>query len=53
MAFFSQKMILAKIRYKIHHSKFLAIIEAFKTWNHYLKRSQHELFILIYYNNLY
>ena len=52
LSFFFQKMILAETRYKSHNNKFLAIIEAFKTWKHYLKRSQHEVFVLTNYNNL-
>ena len=39
VAFFFQKMILAETRYETHNSELLAIIEAFKTWRHYLKRS--------------
>ena len=35
-AFFSQKMILAETRYKTHDNELLAIVEAFKTWKHYL-----------------
>ena len=39
VAFFSQKMIPAKTRYKTHNGEFLAIVEAFKTWKHYLEGS--------------
>ena len=35
--FFSQKIILAKIRYKIYNGELLAIIKTFKTWRYYLK----------------
>ena len=45
-------MIPAKIRYETHDGKLLAIIEAFKTWRHYLKGSQHEVLILTDHNNL-
>ena len=45
-------MILAKIIYKTHNDKFLAIVEAFKTWKHYLKNSQYIVFVLINNNNL-
>ena len=34
VAFFSQKMILAKTRYETHNSELLAMVEAFKTWRH-------------------
>ena len=37
VAFFSRKMILAETRYKAHDGKLLAIVEAFKTWRHYLE----------------
>ena len=52
MAFFPQKMISAEIRYEIHDAELLAIVEAFKTWRHYLEGSQHEVLVLINYNNL-
>ena len=45
-------MIPAKTRYETHNSELLAIVEAFKTWRYYLKGSQHEVFVLIDYNNL-
>ena len=37
VAFFSQKMIPAETRYETHDGKFLAIVETFKTWRHYLE----------------
>ena len=46
-------MISAESWYETHDGEFLAIIEAFKTWRHYLKRCKHEVFVLIDYNNLY
>ena len=52
MVFFSQKMILAKTRYETHNSELLAIIETFRTWKHYLERSQHEVLVLTDHNNL-
>ena len=45
-------MILAETRYKIHNGKLLAIVEAFKTWRHYLKSCKHKVLILTDYNNL-
>ncbi len=36
VAFFSRKMILAETWYKTHNQELLAIVEAFKTWRHYL-----------------
>ena len=52
MAFFSQKIIPVKTRYEKYNGEFLAIIETFKTWRHYLEGSQHELFVLTNHNNL-
>ena len=45
-------MIPAETRYETHDSEFLAIVEVFKTWKHYLKGSQHEVLVLIDHNNL-
>ena len=39
VAFFSQKMIPAETRYETHNGELLAIVEAFKTWRHYLEGS--------------
>ena len=52
VAFFSQKMIPAKTRYKTHNGKLLAIIKASKTWRHYLEGSWYKVFMLIDYNKL-
>ena len=45
-------MIPAETRYETHNSELLAIIEVFKTWRHYLERSQHEVLVLTDHNNL-
>ena len=52
VAYYSWKMIPAKTQYKTHHGELLAIVEAFKTWRHYLKDCKHKVFVLIDYNNL-
>ena len=52
VAFFSRKMIPAETRYETHDGELLAIVEAFKTWRHYLEGSQHEVLVLTNYNNL-
>ena len=52
VAFFFCKIILAETRYETNDGKFLAIVEAFKTWRHYLKGSWHEVFVLTNHNNL-
>ena len=45
-------MILAETRYETHEKKLLALVEAFKTWRHYLKDCRYEVFVLINHNNL-
>ena len=50
--FFLRKMIPAETRYETHDGELLAIIEAFKTWRHYLKGSQHKVLVLTNLNNL-
>ena len=52
VAFFSKKMIPAETRYETQDDELLAIVEAFKTWRHYLKWSQHEVLVFTDYNNL-
>ena len=52
VAFFSRKMIPAEIQYKTHNGKLLAIVEAFKTWRHYLEGCKHKVLILTDHNNL-
>ena len=45
-------MISAETRYKIYDSELVAIVEAFKTWRHYLKGYNHEVLVLTDHNNL-
>ena len=45
-------MIPAETRYEMYDGELLAIIEAFKTWRHYLGGSRDEVLILTDYNNL-
>ncbi len=52
VAFFSQKMIPAETWYKTHNQERLAILEALKTWRHYLKGCKYKVFILTDHNNL-
>ena len=51
VAFFFFKMISAETRYETHNVEFLAIIEAFKTWRHYLEGSWHKVLVLTKHNN--
>lgn len=52
MAFFLKKMIPAKTRYKTHDQELLAIVEAFKTWRHYLEGCKYRVFVITNHNNL-
>ena len=45
-------MIPIETRYEIHESELLAIVEAFKTWRHYLEDCKHEVLVLTDHNNL-
>ncbi len=44
-------MIPAEIRYETHDGKLLAIVEAFKTWRHYLEGCKYEVLVLTDHNN--
>ena len=52
VAFFSRKMIPVETRYETHNGEFLAIVEAFKTWRHYLEGCKHKVLVLTDHNNL-
>ena len=52
VALFSRKTISAETQYKIHDGEFLAIVEALKTWRHYLESCKYEVFDLTDHNNL-
>ena len=52
VAYFFRKMIPAETQYKTHDAEFLAIVEAFKTWRHYLEGCKHEVLVLTNHNNL-
>ena len=45
-------MISAETRYETHEDEFLAIVEAFKIWRHYLEGCKHEVLVLMDHNNL-
>ena len=45
-------MIPAKTSYTIHDGELLAIVEAFKTWRHYLEGCKHKVLVLTNHNNL-
>ena len=52
VAHYLYKMIPAKTWYKTHNGGLLAIVEAFKTWQHYLKSCKHKILVLTNHNNL-
>ena len=52
VAYFSKKMISVETRYEIYDGKLLVLVEAFKTWQHYLEGCKHEVFVLTNHNNL-
>ena len=45
-------MISAETRYETHNGELLAIVEAFKTWRHYLEGCKHKVLVLTDHNNL-
>ena len=45
-------MIPFETRYETYDGELLAIVEAFKTWRHYLEESQYEVLVLTDHNNL-
>ncbi len=45
-------MIPAETQYETHNGELLAIVEAFKTWRHYLEDCKHEVLMLTDHNNL-
>ena len=45
-------MIPTETRYKTNDNELLAIVEAFKTWRHYLEGCKHEVLVLTDHNNL-
>ena len=52
VAYFSRKMIPAEIRYETYNGELLAIVETFKTWQHYLKGCKHKVLVFTDDNNL-
>ena len=45
-------MIPAETRYETHNTELLVIVEAFKTWRHYLEGCKYEVLVLTNHNNL-
>ena len=51
VAYYSQKIVLAKMRYETHDAKLLAIVDAFKNWRHYPEGCQYKVLVLTNHNN--
>ena len=45
-------MIPVETRYKTYNAKLPAIVEAFKTWHHYVEGCKHKVLVFINHNNL-
>ena len=45
-------MIPVETWYETHDGELMAIVETFKTWQHYLKGYKYEVLVLTDYNNL-
>ena len=45
-------MIPAETCYETHDGELLAIVEAFKTWRHYLEGCKHKMLVFTNYKNL-
>ena len=52
VVFFFQKMIPAESRCETHNGELLAIVEAFKTWKHYLESNWNEVLMFTNHKNL-
>ena len=53
VAFHSRKLILAELNYPTHNKEMLAIVDAFKTWQHYLVGSEGVEVFTDYHNLVY
>ena len=51
VAYFSRKIIPAMTQYEIYDGELLAIVEAFKTWQHYLEGCKHKVLVFTDHNN--
>ena len=52
IAFHSRTFSLAEINYDVHNKELLAIVEAFKKWQHYLKETMDPVEVFTDYKNL-
>lgn len=52
VVFFTWKMILTETRYKTYNKELLAIVKAFKSWQHYLKGCKFKILIFTNHHNL-
>ena len=52
MAFGDFFLSLVETRYKTHNGELLVIVEALKTWKHYLEGFQYKVLVFTNHNNL-
>jgi len=52
IAFYSQTLQVAKLNYDVHDKELLAIVEAFKKWQHYLERIANPVEVIMDHKNL-
>ena len=52
VAYFFRKMTSPERNYKTHDGEMLAIVKAFKQWQHYLEGARHQIFVLTDHHNL-
>jgi len=52
IAFWSRKLKGPEVRYEVHDSELLAVVEAFKHWRQYLEGSRHTIRVLTDHSNL-
>ncbi len=52
IAYYSCKLTVVELNYKIHDKKLLAIVNSFKQWRVYLKESRHQIQVYTDHKNL-
>jgi hypothetical protein len=52
IAFHSQKFTTTEINYEIHDKEFLAIVDSFQEWRHFLEGAVHPIIVYIDHKNL-
>ncbi len=52
IAYYSHKLTVAELNYEIHDKKLLTIVDSFKQWRVYLKKSRHQIQVYTNHKNL-